>query len=155
MLSGVMALLLVLLVVLALSFATPAKGARAPSAQKNSLWPVVVVLGVSLLLARQWGYWGGLLGAALLPLLRRAWPALVARQAGGFGQSPPREPQHGRHSAMTRERAFEVLGLAEGASRDDIVASYKRLIAAVHPDKPGGSVFLARQLNEARSVLLR
>jgi preprotein translocase subunit Sec63 len=55
---------------------------------------------------------------------------------------------------MTRAEALEVLGLAEGASRDEVQAAYKRLIRKVHPDAPGGSGYLASKLNQAKQTLL-
>jgi hypothetical protein len=64
-------------------------------------------------------------------------------------QSEAQQPSSG----MTRDQALEVLGLKDGATRDDIEAAYKRLIVRNHPDT-GGTEFLAKQLNEAREVLL-
>lgn len=55
--------------------------------------------------------------------------------------------------SMTREQALAVLGLEEGASRDQIKAAYQRIISGLHPDH-GGSDYLAAQVNEAKAVLL-
>jgi len=54
---------------------------------------------------------------------------------------------------MTRQEAFSVLGLAEGASPDEIRAAHRRLIQRVHPDV-GGSTDLAARINRAKDVLL-
>ena len=54
---------------------------------------------------------------------------------------------------MTRQEALAVLGLAEGASEDDIRAAHRRLMRTAHPDG-GGSDWLAARINEARDVLL-
>ncbi len=54
---------------------------------------------------------------------------------------------------MTREEAYRVLGLSPGATRDEIVAEYRRLMKRVHPDQ-GGTTYLAAQLNEAKDCLL-
>ncbi len=54
---------------------------------------------------------------------------------------------------MTVEDAYRVLGLPLGASSDEIVTAYKKLIKEVHPDH-GGDSTLARQVIEARAVLL-
>jgi hypothetical protein len=58
------------------------------------------------------------------------------------------------HPRMTRAEALEVLGLTEGASRDEVLAAYKALIRKVHPDTPGGSGYLASKLNQAKQTLL-
>lgn len=55
-------------------------------------------------------------------------------------------------SGMTRQEALRVLGLEEGASRDEIVAAHRSLIKKLHPDQ-GGSGFLAQQVNEAKKFL--
>ena len=62
---------------------------------------------------------------------------------------PPRNPR----TDMTREEALAVLGLAEGASVDDIRAAHRRLIQRMHPDV-GGSADLAARINRAKDVLL-
>lgn len=55
---------------------------------------------------------------------------------------------------MSRAEALEVLGLREGASREEMQAAYKNLIKKVHPDSPGGSGYLATKLNQAKQTLL-
>jgi hypothetical protein len=66
------------------------------------------------------------------------------------GQEPP--PRNPRVD-MTRQEALSVLGLAEGASPDEIRAAHRRLIQRVHPDV-GGSADLAARINRAKDVLL-
>jgi hypothetical protein len=78
----------------------------------------------------------------LLVALRRSGPSPVAA-----GRTPPR-------GAMSRTEALLVLGLAEGATKRDIVRAHRELIRKVHPDTPGGSTYLASQINQARDVLL-
>ncbi len=56
--------------------------------------------------------------------------------------------------AMTPERAREILGLGPDADAEAVRAAHRRLMKGVHPDH-GGSDWLARQLNEARDVLLK
>ncbi|HCS72086.1 MAG TPA: molecular chaperone DnaJ [Rhodospirillaceae bacterium] len=58
-----------------------------------------------------------------------------------------------RSGAMTRAEALAVLGLSEGANRQNIKAAYQRIISGLHPDH-GGSDYLAAQVNEAKDVLL-
>ena len=54
---------------------------------------------------------------------------------------------------MTRDEAYQVLGLKPGAGEAEIQAAYHRLIRAAHPDA-GGSDWLASRVNQARDVLL-
>ena len=65
--------------------------------------------------------------------------------------------QHSQSSvnsvAMTPAEAYQILGLAPGASRADIRFAYRRLIQRLHPDQ-GGTAYLAAQLNRARDLLL-
>jgi hypothetical protein len=64
-------------------------------------------------------------------------------------QPPPRGPR----TDMTREEALAVLGLAEGASEEEIRAAHRRLIRRTHPDV-GGTADLAARINRAKDVLV-
>jgi hypothetical protein len=77
---------------------------------------------------------------------------LVALRRGGAPRaSGARAPSRSR---MTRGEALQVLGLGEGATKGDITRAHRELIRKVHPDTPGGSTFLASQINQAKDVLL-
>ena len=54
---------------------------------------------------------------------------------------------------MTREEAYQVLGLHPGATEAEIRAAHHRLMRTAHPDS-GGSDWLATRVNQARDVLL-
>jgi hypothetical protein len=64
-------------------------------------------------------------------------------------EPPPRGPR----TDMTREEALAVLGLAEGASEEEIKAAHRRLILRTHPDA-GGTADLAARINRAKDVLV-
>jgi hypothetical protein len=63
--------------------------------------------------------------------------------------------QGSQHSGaeMTGALALEILGLHQGASREEVIAAHRRLMQKLHPDR-GGSDYLAQRINAARDCLL-
>lgn len=55
---------------------------------------------------------------------------------------------------MTKDEAYELLGLEPDCSEDEVREAYNRLIKRVHPDQ-GGSDALTAQITEARDTILR
>ena len=56
-------------------------------------------------------------------------------------------------SAMTEEEAYQLLGLAKGASAEEIARAHRTLMKKAHPDR-GGTTYWAARLNQARQVLM-
>jgi len=73
-----------------------------------------------------------------------AWKLLTGRW--------PWEPKRSTR-AQAVFRARKLLGLSAAASRDEILAAHKRLVAMVHPDR-GGTDGQVHEANAARDLLL-
>ncbi len=127
-------------------------------------WSIRIGVAAVLLVLLRFGLpWLAVIGTALLAVLRFATPVLVRllplwfmRRANTSNPGTPGSGDAGgsrRAPDMTRARALQVLDLPEGASREQILNSYKALIKKVHPDR-GGSSYLAAEVNRARDVLL-
>lgn len=113
---------------------------------KSLLAWIAALAGVSLaVLLVLTGRTNVAIGALVMfgPLLYQKWKA-----AGG--PAPRLRPRSG---TMSRQEAYEVLGLRPGASEADIRDAHRRLMRGAHPDA-GGSDWLAARVNEARDVLL-
>jgi DnaJ homolog subfamily C member 19 len=123
---------------------------RASVTSVKALFAWIAALGglsLALLLILT-GKGGIALGALTLfgPLIYQKWQAARGRRVGG---SAPRRAA----SQMSRQEAYEVLGLHPGASETEIREAHRRLMRAAHPDA-GGSDWLAVRINQARDILL-
>lgn len=89
----------------------------------------------------------------------RLLEALVARRAGAEWQDSGGQSAGGRErprpsgGPMTRDQAYEILGLRPGASADEVRKAHRALMLKLHPDQ-GGTTFLAAQINQAKELLL-
>jgi hypothetical protein len=90
-------------------------------------------------------------GARLLQAyLDRRFPGWGgADQAGGDAGAGA-----GGSGKMSEDEAYEVLGLAKGASREEVTGAHRSLMKKLHPDH-GGTTSLAARINEAKDVLMR
>ena len=88
--------------------------------------------------------------ARLLEAYMRDRFAGASRAKPGDGE--PRRRVH-LEGAMTREHAYEVLGLASAAGVREIVRAHRALIKKHHPDR-GGSTAQAALINQAKDTLL-
>ncbi len=99
---------------------------------------------------------GGIAVGALLmfgPMLYQQWQAARGRKIGSGGGGPTGWPGRRTSSLMSREEAYEVLGLHPGAREAEIRDAHRRLMRGAHPDA-GGSDWLAARINQARDILL-
>lgn len=69
-----------------------------------------------------------------------------AKGEGGPGGATANAP-------ITKDEAYDVLGLKPGASPEDVKEAHHRLMLKMHPDQ-GGSTYLASKINQAKDLLL-
>lgn len=163
-------IVLIVIAVLALMYGVGRfRALERPAKHRYGRWTLYLLLAaVSVVLLSRVGlHWLGVVGAAawsaarlLVPLLLRLLPLISARGRGANGPdhaAGSRDYDAGApdlRSGMSAAEAREVLNVPPGATREQIIASYRTLIRKVHPDVPGGSTYLAAKLNQAKDVLL-
>src|SRR6516165_7715571 len=76
--------------------------------------------------------------------------AVWREHAQGDANSAGWSPASGK---MTEQEAYQILGIAPGASLDEISRAHRSPMKKLHPDQ-GGTTHLAARINEAKDVLL-
>jgi len=126
---------------------------------------VAALAGISLALLLILSGRGGIAIGALVmfgPMIWNRWraahsgtarPGRVGSGGAGTGQRQSGSQSSPQAGPMTRDEAYQVLGLKPGATEDDVRAAHHRLMRAAHPDA-GGSDWLASRINQARDMLL-
>ena len=97
-----------------------------------------------------------LIAGAVLLAARGSWlPAAALAGAGVWLTLSSRQrPTAPRTEAISAAEARSLLGVSADATRQEINAAWKRLMARAHPDQ-GGTEGLASRLNAARDRLLK
>jgi DnaJ-domain-containing protein 1 len=115
----------------------------------NGRLATIAALSVLAMLALRTGRISIALGLGLFALgLAAFWRREAEREPRSAPDMPP-PPGAG----MGMREAYAVLGLAPGASREDIKQAHRQLMKHAHPDR-GGSTHRAARLNEAKDLLL-
>ena len=155
-------------ILLVLLWAAKQSRARASlNVAQQRLGGALAILIAALLLVR--GDWGIGLGLGLfgIYLLGEALPWPLSSLGAYFDGGRPGRREHAQTDAdagfraqpsasgkMTEQEAYQVLGVAPGASMTEISRAHRLLMKKLHPDQ-GGTTYLAARINEAKDVLLR
>lgn len=79
-----------------------------------------------------------------------AWRDAEQREPDGAGRG---NGSGGHWGPMTRQEAYQTLGLRDGAGGEEIIRAHRALMKKFHPDR-GGSTAQAALVNQAKDILL-
>ena len=77
----------------------------------------------------------------------------LSRHSGAEEASSARSDSPWANTGMSADEACEILGVAPGASSDEVETAYRKVMKGAHPDQ-GGSDWMAAKVNQAKDVLL-
>ncbi|MFT5273704.1 MAG: hypothetical protein ACI9J2_000220 [Saprospiraceae bacterium] len=80
--------------------------------------------------------------------------AIHAFMAMRNSHEAPKSNTLNESGALSKQQAYEILGIESNANEEDIKSAHKRLMQKLHPDR-GGSNYLAAQINAAKDTLLK
>ncbi|GJQ11991.1 hypothetical protein GpartN1_g3782.t1 [Galdieria partita] len=96
---------------------------------------------------------GAAMAARIVLSAAKRVPLGAASSPSGNSSKASQRWIKGFEPVMTREEALKILGLREGATKEQIAEAHRKLMRVNHPDN-GGSTLIASKINEAKDVLL-
>lgn len=133
------------------------KEKRRPFLTKIALWGLFAI--ILILAATGRVHWITAVIAASLPVLKglfglllRSLPFLQIWLKNRHAETQ-QTSNNTASGQMTREEAYQILGLQPDASKEEVIKAHKLLMQKLHPDR-GGNHFLAAKLNAAKDLLL-